>query len=256
MRWEAYAASALMEWRHEPKDTIPRNIFELGLKSHLAQPGLVLAYANFLLGEPPARLGGTAAAAACSHACGQRQGWPRPALLAQWQRFAAGFTEPCLRRAPVSCPDPRRPHTAWVCKTSSRLRLPGPHLPGLGDIPNTRALFERALTATPGEAAAPLWDAYVQLEYDVGSLAAAAAVEQRRAAAAAAAREAAAAAAAGAALDGKPAVHAEPAQHEALRLALLKYKVLDLWPGSAVQRLHFERLLGQAPAIEVGTGRD
>lgn len=51
MRWEAYAASALMEWRHEAKDTIPRNIFELGLKSHLAQPGLVLAYAQFLLGE-------------------------------------------------------------------------------------------------------------------------------------------------------------------------------------------------------------
>ncbi|KAL4431075.1 hypothetical protein ABPG75_006331 [Micractinium tetrahymenae] len=170
MRWEAYAASALMEWRHEAKDTIPRNIFELGLKSHLAEPGLVLAYAQFLL--------------------------------------------------------------------------------GLGDVPNTRALFERALTATPADAAGPLWDAYVQLEYDAGSLAVAAAVEQRRAAAAAAAREAAAAAAAGAALDGKPAAPAAPAQHEALRLALLKYRVLGLWPGSAVQRLHFERLLGQAPAIE------
>ena len=33
------------------QDTIPRNIFELGLKSHLGQPGLVLAYADFLLGE-------------------------------------------------------------------------------------------------------------------------------------------------------------------------------------------------------------
>jgi hypothetical protein len=51
MRWQAYAASALMEWRHEAKDTIPRNIFELGLKSHLGEAGLVLAYSQFLLGE-------------------------------------------------------------------------------------------------------------------------------------------------------------------------------------------------------------
>lgn len=50
--WQAYAASALMEWRHEAKDTIPRNLFELGLKSHLGQPGLVMAYAQFLEGAP------------------------------------------------------------------------------------------------------------------------------------------------------------------------------------------------------------
>lgn len=162
---------------------------------------------------------------------------------------------------PWSLPSPRTACPPCACSFLQNFCLPHtccPALPcsaGLGDIPNTRALFERALTATPFDAAAPLWDAYAQLEYDAGSLAAAAAVEQRRAAAAAAAREAAAAAAAGATLDGKPAVHAEPAQHEALRLALLKYKVLDLWPGSAVQRLHFERLLGQAPAIEVRAGR-
>jgi hypothetical protein len=125
---------------------------------------------------------------------------------------------------------------------------------GLGDIHNTRALFERALTATAPEAAHKLWDAYLAFEYDVGSLAAAAAVEQRRQEAATALREAAAAAAAGAALDGKPAPAAGAAKappHEALQLALLKYKVQGLWPGSEVQRLHFERLLGQAPAIEV-----
>ncbi|PSC73688.1 Suf-domain-containing [Micractinium conductrix] len=175
MGWQAYAASALMEWRHEAKDTIPRNIFELGLKSHLGQPGLVLAYADFLL--------------------------------------------------------------------------------GLGDTHNTRALFERALTATAPEAAPPLWDAYVQFEYDVGTLAAAAAVEARRVEAATALREAAAAIAAGAALDGKaapPASAAKPLQHEALHLALLKYKVQGLWPATDVQKLCFERLLGQAPALESG----
>ncbi|PRW58683.1 Suf-domain-containing [Chlorella sorokiniana] len=174
MRWQAYAASALMEWRHEAKDTIPRNIFELGLKSHLGEPGLVLAYAQFLT--------------------------------------------------------------------------------GLGDIANTRALFERALNATAPEAATELWDAYLAFEYDVGTLQAAAAVEQRRTDAAAALREAQAAAAAGAALDGKaaPAQDKPGERHEALRLALLKYKVQGLWPGSAVQQLCFERLLGQAPALESG----
>ncbi|KAI3433457.1 hypothetical protein D9Q98_003270 [Chlorella vulgaris] len=182
MRWQAYAASALMEWRHEAKDTIPRNIFELGLKGHLGQPGLVLAYAQFLM--------------------------------------------------------------------------------GLGDIPNTRALFERAVAATAAESAAPLWDAYVAFEYDVGTLAAAAAVEQRRTEATAALREAAAAAAAGATLDGKTAAAAaagaavEGLQHEALRLALLKYSVQQLFPGSEVQRLYMERLMGQAPALENPRSRD
>lgn len=61
LAWQAYAASALMEWRHEAKDTIPRNLFELGLRSHLGQPGLVLEYARFLqgarvLGPPAGRL--------------------------------------------------------------------------------------------------------------------------------------------------------------------------------------------------------
>jgi hypothetical protein len=118
-------------------------------------------------------------------------------------------------------------------------------------------LFERAVAATAAESAAPLWDAYVAFEYDVGTLAAAAAVEQRRTEATAALREAAAAAAAGATLDGKTAAAAaagaaaEGLQHEALRLALLKYSVQQLFPGSEVQRLYMERLMGQAPALEV-----
>lgn len=133
---------------------------------------------------------------------------------------------------------------------------PSPHCrnEGLGDVPNTRTLYERALTATAPEVARPLWDAYLAFEYDVGTLAAAAAVEQRRSEAAAALQEAAAAAAAGAMLDVKAAGAAGGAAapaHEALQLALLKYQVLGLWPASEVQQLYFERLLGQAPALEV-----
>ncbi|KAG7671919.1 hypothetical protein Ndes2526B_g07151 [Nannochloris sp. 'desiccata'] len=46
--WEAFAASAAMEWATEGKDQIPRNIFELGLKTHLSEPEYVLTYAGFL----------------------------------------------------------------------------------------------------------------------------------------------------------------------------------------------------------------
>ncbi len=98
--WEAFAASAAMEWATEGKDQIPRNIFELGLKTYLSEPDYVLTYADFLQ--------------------------------------------------------------------------------GLGDTANTRSLFERALTATPVEAVAPLFDAYLQLESTSGSLAAVATLEQRR----------------------------------------------------------------------------
>jgi len=98
--WEAFAASAAMEWAAEGKDQIPRNIFELGLKTYLSEPEYVLTYADFLQ--------------------------------------------------------------------------------GLGDIANTRSLFERALTATPVEAVGPLFDAYLQLEAASGSLAAVATLEQRR----------------------------------------------------------------------------
>lgn len=50
LRWQAFVASALLEWAHEGKDQIPRNIFELGLKTFLAEPGYVLQYATFLQG--------------------------------------------------------------------------------------------------------------------------------------------------------------------------------------------------------------
>jgi len=48
--WEAFAASAAMEWATEGKDQIPRNIFELGLKTYLSEPEYVLTYADFLQG--------------------------------------------------------------------------------------------------------------------------------------------------------------------------------------------------------------
>lgn len=50
LRWEAFVASASMEWAMEGKDQIPRNIYELGLKSFLSEPQYVLQYAAFLQG--------------------------------------------------------------------------------------------------------------------------------------------------------------------------------------------------------------
>ena len=55
----------------------------------------------------------------------------------------------------------QRPLNSHSCRNRST---------GLGDIANTRALFERALNATAPEAAAELWDAYLAFEYDVGTL--------------------------------------------------------------------------------------
>lgn len=51
LRWQAYVASALMEWQHDRKDQIPRNIFELGLKSFLGEAQYVEQYVQFLVGE-------------------------------------------------------------------------------------------------------------------------------------------------------------------------------------------------------------
>jgi hypothetical protein len=49
--WQAYVASAQMEWQHDRKDQIPRNILELGLKAFLGVPEYVEHYVAFLLGE-------------------------------------------------------------------------------------------------------------------------------------------------------------------------------------------------------------
>ena len=50
LQWQAFVASARFEWANDGKDHIPRNIFELGLKSFLKIPGYVLEYASFLQG--------------------------------------------------------------------------------------------------------------------------------------------------------------------------------------------------------------
>ncbi|KAK9838494.1 hypothetical protein WJX81_002771 [Elliptochloris bilobata] len=53
--WQVYAAAALMEWQGERADKVPRNIFELGLRHFLGQPGYVAAYAGWLVtaGDAP-----------------------------------------------------------------------------------------------------------------------------------------------------------------------------------------------------------
>ena len=47
---QVYAASALMEWAGDRSETIPRNIFELGLKSFIGSPAYVMTYADWLAG--------------------------------------------------------------------------------------------------------------------------------------------------------------------------------------------------------------
>jgi cleavage stimulation factor subunit 3 len=96
-------------------------------------------------------------------------------------------------------------------------------LKGLGDVANARALFERALTATAPAEAVPLWDAYLAFEQEVGTLQAARAVETRR----------------------RDACKELGRGQDAVRLAVLKYKFLELWPGP---ELHFRQLLGEGHA--------
>jgi cleavage stimulation factor subunit 3 len=158
LRWEAFAAAARMEWRHEHNEKIVRNIYELGLKNHLTEASYVLEYASFLL--------------------------------------------------------------------------------GLGDVANARALYERSLTTItdPPAAALPIWDAYLELEYEVGSLEAAVAVKERR-------KAAMKAAAAGP--GGEP---GPPPLHDALRRSVLKHTFLDLWPAAPHQRAYMEHYAA-APAI-------
>ncbi len=49
VRGQVYAAAALMEWQGERTDKVPRNIFELGLRHFLGEPGYVAAYAGWLV---------------------------------------------------------------------------------------------------------------------------------------------------------------------------------------------------------------
>eukprot|EP00884_Botryococcus_braunii_P006014 jgi/Botrbrau1/15413/Bobra.43_2s0039.1 len=90
----------------------------------------------------------------------------------------------------------------------------------LGDLDNLRALLERALAVTPAPAITLLFDRYIQIEYANGDLTAVSALERRR-------REA-----------------VPPTTADDMHLLLLKYRELDLWPCTPVQRVHLERLMG------------
>lgn len=130
LQWQAFVASARFEWLNDGKDHIPRNIFELGLKSFLDTPPFVVEYAKFLI--------------------------------------------------------------------------------GIGDLTNTRSLFERALTATPAEISKELWDMYIQFEAESGSLATVTSLESRR-------------------KEALKDVADDPL--DSLHTSLLKYKFLNIYPG-------------------------
>ncbi|DBA97394.1 hypothetical protein WJX77_004704 [Trebouxia sp. C0004] len=49
--WQVFEASAMMEWHHDNSNVkVPKNIWELGAKRFMAEPGFVLAYIRFQLG--------------------------------------------------------------------------------------------------------------------------------------------------------------------------------------------------------------
>lgn len=48
---QVFEASAMMEWHHDNSNVkVPKNIWELGAKRFMAEPGFVLAYIHFQLG--------------------------------------------------------------------------------------------------------------------------------------------------------------------------------------------------------------
>ena len=48
---QVFVASALLEWQHDNSNVkVPKNIWELGAKRFMAEPGFVLAYIDFQLG--------------------------------------------------------------------------------------------------------------------------------------------------------------------------------------------------------------
>ena len=46
--WHAFAAAAALEWNADPSPTVPRNIFELGMRRFSTDAGFVLRYAGWL----------------------------------------------------------------------------------------------------------------------------------------------------------------------------------------------------------------
>jgi hypothetical protein len=102
LRWEAFAAAASLEWAHEAKDAVPRNIFELGARAHLREPAFVLAYAAFLRGAgdaPAARALFERAVAAAP---------PGPAAAPLWDAYLALEAEAGTRAAAAEVAARRR----------------------------------------------------------------------------------------------------------------------------------------------------
>ena len=126
------------------------------------------------------------------------------------------------------------------------MQLPHKTTPGLGDVTNARAAFERALTAdaaTGDEAAArppevvarrrELWDAYVAFEHAHGDCASWQAVERRR---------------------GED-VGGAAGEADTAVLALSKYRWHALVPFTAAQAHHVQQVGGLGGAVRLGSPR-
>lgn len=96
---------------------------------------------------------------------------------------------------------------------------------GLADMHNARALFERAIGETPPEESKPLWDRYIEFQSMHGDLATVQQLEQRR-------REA-----------------LGPDSTDDINVLILKSRFLDIWPCTAPQKSHLQRLFGTLPPL-------
>lgn len=131
----------------------------------------------------------------------------------QWQAYAASARFEWLNDGK----DATVPTKIFELGLKSFLHVPlyvieyAKFLIGIGDLANTRSLFERALTETPDAETAPLWDAYIAFEAECGSFSTVTSLESRR-------KEVL-----------KETAAADPL--DAMHVSLLKYKLLDLYPG-------------------------
>ena len=96
---------------------------------------------------------------------------------------------------------------------------------GIGDIDNTRAVFERALSVETGKQSECLWNKYIGCLYEIGDLAAAKDVEARKRAAM-----------------GDTTVND-------MQTMMARYKIWDIWPFADAGHIeHCKTLLGIQPA--------
>lgn len=102
----------------------------------------------------------------------------------------------------------------------------------IGDVDNTRALYERVLTEDKNRKSTKLWEHYLAFEFEMGDLQAALRLEKR-------AREALGEA------PGVPAGGGSSARN--IQLLLLRYKFNDIFPCPSGQRDYLEFLMGRGP---------